>query len=282
MAQTPGLSVTTSKTGVVDGVGGGLLTLTGKSGSEPVTLIAVLGGSEGGYMTSKSSLVMNFLMAGHRVAPIAYHGAKDTPKHLSEISIDAVSSRIAALSKDAGVSPGCVGIVGISKGGELTLLLASLTDVGDVHVAITPSDVVWQASNSSLMKKSSWTLSGQPLPFVKYPWFSRATLKALRDVSQSGDLHTLAMQKTKDLEPMRIPIEKATTPVLLQAGTKDELWPTEMMSKRLMARLAIDKAEHRVELKAYPMGHFMTQSPKVRTDAGSFLNEALLQSCPDL
>jgi len=260
-AQTSGLSVTTSDVEVVERVGGGLLTLDGKYDSEPVTMIAVLGGSDGGYMTIKSPLVMNLLLAGHRVAPIAYHGATDTPKHLSEISIDAVSNRISALSEKAGVSPGCVGIVGISKGGELTLLLASLTNVGDVHVAITPSDVVWQASNTSLRRKSSWTHSGKPLPFVKYPRFSRATLKALRDVSQAGDLHSLAMQKTKDLEPMRIPIEKAQTPILLQAGTEDELWPTEMMSKRLITRLAAEKVEHRVELKTYPMGHFLTQNP---------------------
>lgn len=281
VAQTAGASIVTSDVGVVEKVGGGLLTLSGPSIAEPRTMIVVLGGSDGGYMTAKSTIVMDLLMAGHRVASIGYHGATGTPDHLREISIDAVASRIAALSKASGTPSGCVGVLGISKGGELTLLLASLTDVGDVYVAMTPSDVVWQASNPSLRRKSSWTYSGQPLPFVKYPRFSRATMKALRDVRQAGDLHSLALRKAKNFEAARIPIEQATAPILLQAGTQDKLWPTEAMSKRLIARLATDKPKHDLELKTYELDHFLGNSTKVRADALGFLKKHLDKSCPD-
>ena len=278
-AQTEDLSVTTSNVAVIDKVGGGLLTLNGISDTEPRTMVAILGGSEGGYVTVDSPLVMGLLFAGHRVASVAYHGATGTPKHLSEVSIDAVASRIAALGEASGVPAGCIGIVGISKGGELTLLLASLSDVGDVHVAITPSDVVWQASNPSLLRRSSWTHSGQPLPFVKYPRFSRATFKALRDVGQSGDLHALAMRKTKNLDAMRIPIERADTPILLQVGTHDKLWPTEVMSQRLMSRLKADKPDHNVKLGTYELDHYLSNDAKVRADALGFLNKHFTQTC---
>ena len=99
--------------------------INGVTDGEPRTMVALLGGSDGGYMPVKSSISLELLLAGHRVAPIAYHGAVGTPKHLSEISIDAVASRITDLAKASGTPDGCVGIVGISKGGELTLLLAS-------------------------------------------------------------------------------------------------------------------------------------------------------------
>ena len=280
-AQTAGLSILTSDVGVVDKVGGGLLTVSGPSIAEPRKMIVVLGGSEGGYTTATSPLVAELLMSGHRVASLSYHGATGTPKHLREISIDAVAARIAALSKASETPTGCIGIIGTSKGGELALLLASLTDAGDVYVAITPSDVVWQASYPSLRRKSSWTHSGQPLPFIKYPKFSRATLKALRDVNQAGDLHSLALRKTKNFEAARIPIEQATAPILLQAGTQDELWPTEEMSKRLVARLATDKPEHSLELKTYELDHFLGNSTKVRADARGFLKKHLDKSCPD-
>lgn len=281
-AQTAGLSIVTSDVGVVEKVGGGLLTLSGPSIDEPRTMIVVLGGSEGGYSTAKSPLVMNLLLAGHRVAALGYHGATGTPKHLQEISIDAVAARIAALSNAAGTSTGCIGIIGTSKGGELALLLASLTNTGDVYVAITPSDVVWQASNPSLRRKSSWTHSGQPLPFIKYPRFSRATLKALRDVGQAGELHSLALRKAKNFEAARIPIEQATVPILMQAGSQDELWPTKEMSERLMARLATDKPDNNMKLKIYELDHFLGNSPKVRADALGFLKTHLDESCQAL
>ena len=278
IAQTQTYKVTTSHAEVVDKVGGGLLTLDGVF-DQPATLVVILGGSDGGYLSTKTPLVMDLLFSGHRVAPVADHGATGTPKHLSEISIDAIASRIAALADTSSAAKGCVGIVGISKGGELTLLLASLSDIGDVHVAITPSDVVWQASNISFSRKSSWTHSGEPLAFVKYPRFSPKTFTAIRDVTRAGGLHALALEKTKDIEPMRIPVERATTPILLQAGTEDTLWPTAEMSNRLMARLATDKPDHKVELKTYKLDHFLIDHEKVRSDAVVFLNNHLASTC---
>ena len=274
-AKPAGYSIVTSDVGVSDSVGGGLLTLTGPSIADPRTMIVVFGGSEGGYQTTKSPLVMNLLLAGHRVAALSYHGATGTPKHLREISIDAVVARIAELSEAGNIPEGCIGIIGTSKGGELALLLASLTNAGDVYVAITPSDVVWQASNPTLRRKSSWTYSGTPLPFIKYPRLSGATMKALLDVGQAGDLHSLALRKAKNFEAARIPIEKATAPILLQAGTQDKLWPTEEMSKRLIARLAVDKPDHDVELQIYEHDHYLGSSPKVRADTLNFLKKHL-------
>ena len=77
-----------------------------------------------------------------------------------------------------------------------------------------------------------------------------------------------------------IPIERATAPVLLQAGTEDALWPTAEMSTRLMESLEADGAEHQVELKLYPLDHFVGSSPTVRADAIAFLGEALARTCP--
>jgi pimeloyl-ACP methyl ester carboxylesterase len=278
-AQSTGFSVTTSHVDVVDNVGGALFTLNGKFDAEPRTMVVFLGGSEGGYMTVKSQIVMDSLMAGHRVAAIGYHGATGTPKHLSEISIDAIVARIKALGKASGAPSGCIGVIGISKGGELALLLASLSDAADVYVANTPSDVVWQASNPSLRSKSSWTYSGEPLPFVKYPKFSRATYKALRNVGHAGDLHSLALRKAKNLETARIPIEQATAPILLQAGSQDALWPTELMAKRLIARLTKEKPDHKVKLEIYELDHYLTRDAKVRTDALAFLKTRFTETC---
>ena len=279
-ARTDGLTITMTDFGVVDKVGAGLYT-TGQSvhGSSP-TIVAVLGGSEGGYPTLRYPIVKDLLSAGHNVASIAYHGAPGTPKHLSEVSIDAVSARIEALSESAGVSKGCVGILGISKGGELTLLLASLSDVGDAHVAMTPSDVVWQASNPTLLRRSSWTHLGQPLPFVSYPWFSRATMKALLDLRQSNDLHALAMRKAKNLNEAHIPIERAKTPILIQAGTKDEVWPTVLMSERLLENLRMLNPSANVELRTYELGHFLARDATVRADGLRFLAQQLERTCP--
>ena len=283
LAQTDGLSIVTSDTGVVDGVGGGLLTLNRRIDGTltPVEgpMVAVLSGSKGGYIQSDHPMVRDLLFAGFRVASMAYHGATGTPDHLREISIDAVANRIAELGRAAGVGEGCVGVLGVSKGAELTLLLASLSGVGDVHVAATPSDVVWQSSQTTFRRRSSWTRNGEPLPFVPYLRFSRATLTALRDVKRAGALHEASLRKADNLEAARIPIERATTPVLALAGSEDALWPTQAMMERMIARLDTDKPGHRVTLKSYPTGHYILRDAKARQDAIAFLEDSFAVTC---
>ncbi len=87
------------------------------------------------------------------------------------------------------------------------------------------------------------------------------------------------MRKTKNLDVARIPVERAITPILLQAGIKDALWPTEQMSKRLITRVTAENPGHEVEIKTYALDHYLSRDANVRADAIDFLNTQFAKTC---
>jgi hypothetical protein len=59
---------------------------------------------------------------------------------------------------------------------KLALLLGSLYPQFKFVVAIVPSQVVFQGSNTTFYHYSSWTFKQQELPFVPFPNLSIATI----------------------------------------------------------------------------------------------------------
>lgn len=151
-----------------------------------------LGGSEGGY-PHISFLADTFVESNITVAEIGYFGLPNTPKHLNEISVDAITSKIEKLSE----KHSCVGVLGLSKGAELALVLASYKDVSDVTVALAPPNVVWQSSKTSPSKVSSWTLGGKQMPFIPYKSFSWAAISAALNVDEALALHQKSLKNTE-------------------------------------------------------------------------------------
>ena len=155
-------------------------------------LVVFLGGSEGGY-PHISFLADAFVESNITVAEIGYFGLPNTPKHLNEISVDAITSKIEKLSE----KHSCVGVLGLSKRAELALVLASYKDVSDVTVALAPPNVVWQSSKTSPSKVSSWTLGGKQMPFIPYKSFSWAAISAALNVDEALALHQKSLKNTE-------------------------------------------------------------------------------------
>lgn len=277
-AVAQGVTFERTDAGVEGGVGLHYYHLISEKNDTP-HLVFLLGGSGGGYPDPDSVLIGELLEAGNSVAVLAYFGVDGAPAHLSEVSIDAIAARIASTTALAQEDARCVGVVGVSKGGELALVLAAYTDVADAYVASTPSHVVWQASRFTLGRRSSWTLDGEPLPFVRFPWLSPAVITAWRDLSKAGKLHEAGLRNKKLVARARIPVERSDAAILLQAGTHDELWPAADMSRELVRRLDTVKPNHSVALKEYELGHLLLADAGVRKDAVTFLYENLDQRC---
>src|SRR5688572_28064185 len=99
------------------------------------------------------------------------------PHELDQIPLEYFQNALAYVHTDGSLDPERIGIAGVSKGGELALLLASVDPRIRAVLAFVPSSVVWQSLPSAAAwdraadqqpRRSSWTYEGQPLPFVPY------------------------------------------------------------------------------------------------------------------
>jgi dienelactone hydrolase len=104
-------------------------------------------GSEGGFRWAGTVAP---LLACHGYAALAlayfdYQGMEGLPTSLMEIPLEYFERAIAWMGKQPQVNRDKLAVVGISKGGELALLLGSTFPEIKSVVAYVPSGVVWQS-----------------------------------------------------------------------------------------------------------------------------------------
>jgi pimeloyl-ACP methyl ester carboxylesterase len=137
----------------------------------------------------------------------------------------------------------------------LGLLLASRKPQISGVVGTAPSSVVWQGIPKTFWPpRSSWSLGGQPVPFVPYDSSKGFSL---------NDIFGLYKQSLSQKEPVQkasIEVEKINGPILLLSGVQDTLWPSAEMGDMICQRLKEKEFKYRYEHVKYP-------------DAGHTLNE---------
>jgi dienelactone hydrolase len=162
---------------------------------------------------------------GYVVLALAYFNARGLPSSLSYIPLEYFATALDWLSKQPSVDPERIGILGISRGAELALLLASAMTKIHAVVAYMPSSVVISGCCSG-RGEPAWTVGGKPVAYVP--------------PRRQGDF-ALRQQAA-------IRVEQIHGGVLLLSGTEDEVWPSDRMSDEIMDRL---RRNH----FAYPFKH---------------------------
>lgn len=239
----------------------------------PAPTMILLGGSEGGIWPEDAKEVTELQAAGYNVATIAYFGMDGVPENLSRIRVDSFGEALELLKNNPKVNPRCIGVMGVSKGGELTLLLSSLYPDIRLAVAIVASDVVFQSSEATSKSHSSWTYQGKELPFVPYKLWSGAGLSAFFSaVTGMGDNYLPLHQQALDDNPERvkaatIAVEKINGPVLFVSGTQDQYWPATMMSERANQRLKAANFAHPHAHYSYAADHYVLDYKGLPTQA---------------
>jgi dienelactone hydrolase len=180
-------------------------------GRHPAVL--VLSGSGGG-VTPASSFPGGLASRGYAVLALAYFGVEGLPSRLHEIPIEYFGTALEWLAAQPSVDPQHIGVLGISRGGELALLLGSMIRMIHAVVAYVPSDMVVGGCCTG-RSESSWTVGGRPLAW-SFP-------------ARQSDF--LAAQRAA------IPVEKINGAVLLISGRSDHVWPSSEMSAQVMTRL---------------------------------------------
>jgi dienelactone hydrolase len=203
-------------------------------GEPPRGRVVVLGGSEGGIPGDVAVGVGE--SAGLACLGLAYFGAGHLPRKLAEIPVEYVVNAARWLLRRDPAANARLGLLGISKGAELALLVAStFPGLARAVVAYAPSSVVFPAISRSRsgLSKSSWTIQGRPVPFVPYRGRPRISVRGI----QVAPMYQSALADHDAAQAAAIPVEHISCPVLLVSGDDDQMWPSSMMAEAITTRI---------------------------------------------
>jgi uncharacterized protein len=220
--------------------------------------VLALGGSDG-----RPDYLLRLLVAeGFACLALAYFNTPDTQPALTEVPLERIEKALRWLRDNphVEVARDRIALIGASKGGELALLAATVFPelVGPV-VAYTPSSVVWEGIDFRQGRppgRSSWSLDGQPLPFLRYP-ANIPSSSSERGISFLP-IYDGGLNDTAAVAEAEIPVERATGPILLVSGGDDRMWPAERMCRMVVDRLRRNGRERIVRHLNYPeAGHVL-------------------------
>lgn len=215
--------------------------------------LIVLGGSQGGL---PESLAYKFAEQGWATLAVAYFGVDGLPPRLADIPVEYADRAVSWLQRQPLVDASTLGVVGVSRGSELALLLTSRNPAVKRVVVYSPSHVVWgPVGGTSDTSGSAWTAGGKPLPYVPHarqPDYSakpyRGTPDFLFDLRQTAAVHAA-----------EIPVEQIQGEILLLSGGDDQIWPASFMSRQIMKRLATNRHPYRFAHLPFPeAGHLLS------------------------
>ncbi|MDB5896713.1 MAG: hypothetical protein JWP41_315 [Ramlibacter sp.] len=207
--------------------------------------VVVVGGSGGGLQWSAE---MAGLLASHGFVAfaVAYFGLEALPSTLDRIPLEYFGRAIDWLVQQPSVHAGRVSVCGVSRGGELALLLGASFPLLKAVVAYVPSGLVWGAYPEN--GHSAWTRRGEEVPYAR----GATVEEAARQVAAS------------------IAVENIQGPVLMISGRADGLWPATEMSELAVRRLREKGFRHRVEHLAYADAGHAIGWPNVATTLTRF------------
>ena len=243
----------------------------------PHPAVIWLGGSDGGLAEGFAALLASH---GFAALSLAYFGIDPLPPQLVEIPLESLKAGIDWLKTQPEVDGQRIGLMGVSKGAELALLLAA-TYGDDIRavVAHKPSSVVWlglpaNPADSFRGPKSSWTKDGRPLPFVSGAFTFELIKAAIGRPAAMVSSYEKGLQNAEAVAAAAIPVERIRGPVLLVAGAADLLWPSAQMAGEVMKRLDANGFPYRHESLVYKdAGHGLglPYTPTTLINSGTLL-----------
>lgn len=237
-------------------VPGVVATLFLPTGNRKSPGLIVVGGSEGGLETAS---VWGKLLASHGYASLAlaYFKAEGLPHHLEAIPVETVKRALDYLATQREVDASRIGMVGTSRGSELTLLAASTYPQIKAVVVYSPSNTSWAALSRG-PQTAAWTIGAKPVPFVPNP--PRELISGVKQMSGGlpPALQGLFLSWGHAVQSAEIPVEKINSGVALISGKDDRVWPSSTMSDLIVARLNEHDFRHAVVNLSYESaGHLI-------------------------
>jgi dienelactone hydrolase len=233
----------------------------------PHPALLAFGGSEGGIESGRRA-ARQYASLGYACLGLAYFRAPGLPAHLEDVPLEYFGEALAWMKQRPEVDAGAIGVAGVSRGGELALVLGATFPEVKAVVAHVPSGVVWPAETLG----GAWTLGGRELPYVPptdaAPVF---TVDAEEHRVEHGTPRYTAMLEAASpaaLDAATTRVEKVHGPVLLLASADDQVWPSCRLAGIAMDRLIETghAATFGDELVCYPAaGHVVPSNPGLPT-----------------
>ncbi len=240
------------------------------AGGGPHPAVALISGTTGTQPVEPTAALL--ASRGYAAMVVGYMGLESLPKTLCEIPLETLATAIRRLSAHPSVDGERVGVLCASVGAEGALAALSEIEGLDTRavVAIAPSSVIWQAmSEGRPPKKSSWTLGGEPLPWV--PMHGERLVpemikdKLLKELSRYPrpsalrlrSAYSAGLRDRSAVEKAEIRVERIEAPILLVSGSDDQMWPAAEMAAALARRRAQARRSGDKHLNLAQAGHII-------------------------
>ena len=184
--------------------------------------VVAFGGSNGGLI-AMPRFANGFASEGYPALALAYFREPGLPRELARIPLEYFARAIRWVQRQPGVDPDKVVLLGISRGGEASLLIGA-TYPRLVHgvIAFVPSHEV----------NGGWTLHGKPVTpfeFIKVERIRGPILTASggRDQVWSSSVYTEQIEQRLDEHHFRYPHQRLNFPKAghFLEGTAPVVWP---------------------------------------------------------
>jgi dienelactone hydrolase len=244
-------------------------TLFTPPGPGPHPVVVMLAGSGGGIMEPRAAL---FAAHGYAAFALGYFGVPGLPTHISATPLEYFETGLAWVRDTLAPARGFVAVCGVSRGGELSLLLGATfpTAVGAV-VAYVPSPLTHGVLNAGRPGEDrhapTWTHHGQPLPVLSRPNVTAdwALFDDAPPPKRQSPAFLSALRDPDAVARAFIPLERTRGPVLLISGDDDALWPSTPFSELAVARLKEARHPFPVQHLRYADAGHSIQFPYVPT-----------------
>ena len=214
--------------------------------------VLLLPGSVGGLTIITSEVAKALQAEGYSVLYLSYFRAPGQNPRAELLPLEYFSTALAWLKRQPEVDPARLGIIGISKGAEAALLVATRHPelkavIGGLASSVVWPGVVWETTTDKI--GSSWTENGRPLPHMTHAQYRPATDGRL------VDHYTRSLKAYAQHPDAIIPVEKIAGRMLLVCGELDDVSPSCPMSQQIQDRLRAHGRPEATLLRYKEAGH---------------------------
>ncbi|MDE3046881.1 MAG: hypothetical protein KGI83_00870 [Verrucomicrobiota bacterium] len=215
----------------------------------PKSAVIVLGGSSGGLPESRAEALA---AEGYYALALAYFGVGHLPQRLSQIPLEYFEAALTFLSNFVDQ----VGLWGISRGAELSLILGTLfPERIDALAAHVPSSVVYGTLDGTSLP--AWVYRGEQVaPSAPFALHATAAGDSMESAIATTPSFLASMADPTAFASSAIPVEKLQCPLLLVSAEDDQMWPSTLFAKQIIERLQTFRSPLEVSHIVYPkVGH---------------------------
>jgi len=196
----------------------------------------VVGGSGGGLAWSQEAAAL-LASRGYAALALAYFGAEGLPPTLDRIPLEYFGTALEWLQAQPAIAADQVAAIGVSRGGELALLLGATFPEIRAVVAYVPSGILWPAYPES--GNGAWTSGGQELPYARTLTYEQWDEALATGNAREGsfDWYFIPLKDAAYANRASIRVENINGPVLMISGVHDKVWPSTGLTEFAVERL---------------------------------------------